>query len=476
MSPLVNPISRWTVLPLEAAEPMTSPFPVALDPAALQQNMADGAGRIGIATWDLGITCGHDTSVQVDRGEPKQLKARQSTTAMVRVWNEQGLVGITSTNDLSRPGLTAALEGAKQASAFGDAQSPPRLSPQAQDPLIHLDQPRHPTLPIHVLLEKLLDAERQVLNRHQAISTIPYNGLAQSWRERLYINSGGALRNHSTTSATLWLYPRAEEAGRKPRSAGAVRLAAGVDALDPESCIAEATERTISHLDYAPIDTGVYTVCFSPEAFLDLLWAFSSMVNAQAVLDGISLSRRSSLGTQVASPLLTVADDARHPRHVAAPEFDGEGTPTRRLSLIEAGHLRHFLHSEGTARAFADGSVATGHADMGAKVTIGPQWLDVEGQRGDSSLSYRSSSGVVLIDSLSALHAGVKASQGSFSLPFDGWLLSGGERRSIEAATVAGDIRSTLHNIVACEGEPLCTPGGRSPHIWVEGLSITGEA
>ncbi|MYG47236.1 MAG: TldD/PmbA family protein, partial [Synechococcus sp. SB0675_bin_6] len=89
--------------------------------------MTEDASRMGIATWDLGITCGNDTSVQVDRGEPKQRKARQSTTAMVRVWNDQGLVGVTSTNDLSPPGLTAALAGAHQASAFGDAQSPPRL-------------------------------------------------------------------------------------------------------------------------------------------------------------------------------------------------------------------------------------------------------------------------------------------------------------------------------------------------------------
>ena len=238
---------------------MTAPSLVAPDPRAVGQHMTEGASRMGITTWDLGITCGHDTSVQVDRGEPKQLKARQSTSAMVRVWNGQGLVGITSTNDLSPSGLTVALEGARQASAFGDAQSPPRLSPQARDPLTPLHQSRHPALPIQVLLERLLAAERQVLNCHQAISTLPYNGLAQAQRERLYINSAGALRHQRATSASLWLYPRAEEAGRKPRSAGAVRLAPGVDALDLEGCIAEATERTISHLDYAPIDTGVYT-------------------------------------------------------------------------------------------------------------------------------------------------------------------------------------------------------------------------
>ena len=117
---------------------------------------------------------------------------------------------------------------------------------------------------------------------------------------------------------------------------------------------------------------------------------------------------------------------------------------------------------------------------MGAKVSVGPDWFEVGATPGagcgDSSLDRHRADGVVWIDSLSALHAGVKASQGAFSLPFDGWLLKGGERRSIEAATVAGDIRTVLRSIVALEGEPEVTPDGLCPHVWVEGLAITGEA
>jgi PmbA protein len=94
----------------------------------------------------------------------------------------------------------------------------------------------------------------------------------------------------------------------------------------------------------------------------------------------------------------------------------------------------------------------------------------------DALQASQGGAGLVLIDSLSALHAGVKASQGSFSLPFDGWLLQGGEARSIEAATVAGDIRTLLNAIVGFEGEAKITPDGLCPHGWVEGLSITGEA
>ena len=82
----------------------------------------------------------------------------------------------------------------------------------------------------------------------------------------------------------------------------------------------------------------------------------------------------------------------------------------------------------------------------------------------------------VLIEDLSALHAGVKASQGSFSLPFDGWLVKDGERISVEAATVAGDIRKVLNNIIHLESTPEVTTRGVCPHVWVDGLSITGEA
>ena len=49
------------------------------------------------------------------------------------------------------------------------------------------------------------------------------------------------------------------------------------------------------------------------------------------------------------------------------------GTPTRLLSLIEGGTLRNFLHSEATARAF--GVQPTGHAGLGAKVSVGPDWF-----------------------------------------------------------------------------------------------------
>jgi PmbA protein len=447
---------------------------------ALGERLSRLAGGQGIERWDLGAACSTDTSVQVDRGEAKQMKGAQRSSITVRVWNDAGLVGITSTSDLSDGGLERALSGARDASAFGNPDDRPAFSPLATAPLPTLEQPLLPAVPILQLLATLKEAERQLLERHPAIGTVPYNGLAQRSSERLYLNSDGACRHQQLSTASLYLYARAEEAGRKPRSAGAVRLAYGATDLDLEGCISEAADRTISHLDYAPIPTGHYTCVFSPEAFLDLIGAFSSLFNARAVLDGISLSRRDSLGQALAVPFLSIHDNGLHPGNIGAAAFDGEGTPTRRLTLLEGGVLRHFLHSEATARAF--GVDPTGHAGLGAKVSVGPDWFEVGptpgSDGGQQGLDHRAWSGgdLVVIDSLSALHAGVKASQGSFSLPFDGWLVRNGERRSIEAATVAGDIRQVLKAIVGFDGEAKVTPDGLCPHVWVEGLSITGEA
>ncbi len=465
--------------------------PSGLDAAALRDQVAALAARSGIQQWDLGAACSTDSSVQVDRGEAKQLKGAQRQAITVRVWNQEQRIGITSTSDLSEAGLARALEGAQAASAFGNPEETPAFSPLARAPLPQLEQPRSEPQGILALLATLKQAEADLLGRHPAIGTVPYNGLAERSSERLYLNSDGACRQQSLTTASLYLYARAEEDGRKPRSSGAVRLAYGAADLDVAGCVDEAAERTIAHLNYGPIPTGHYTCVFSPEAFLDLIGAFSSLFNARAVLDGLSLSTRESLGSALAAPFLTIRDNGLNPANIGAASFDGEGTPTTPLTLVEGGILRHFLHSEATARAF--GVAPTGHAGMGSKVSVSPDWFEIgatpgttagaqgldrfsSGAAGRDRPSGQSGEGLVVIDSLSALHAGVKASQGSFSLPFDGWWIRNGEQRSIEAATVAGDIRTLLRSLVGFEGSAKVTPSGLCPWVWVEELAVTGEA
>ncbi|WP_271252970.1 TldD/PmbA family protein [Pseudanabaena sp. Chao 1811] len=451
----------------------------ALSVEKLVSDAKETASKLGIKKFDIYGAIVDETSAEVDSSAPKQVSASNRASITVRVWNDEGTVGVTSTTNIDRVGLELALQSAHEASFFGAKENIPDFSPEAIADIPARETQTAPQTAIEQLVETLLGAEKELLDAHPAIAGVPYNGLSQQDLSRFYLNSDGAMRNESSSYSSIYLYTKTEEEGRKPRSAGAYRISRDFASLDVKGCIEETAEKTISHLNYDKIKSGKYLVVFSPEAFLSLISAFSSLFNAQSILDKNSLSTPESIGTQIASPLLNVSDDELHVGNIGASTFDGEGTPTRRIPLIVNGVLTNFIHSSVTAKRL--NAQPTGNGSVGAKVSVSPNFFHIERSEAANSTNEKvydlaTVENVILIDDLQALHAGVQASQGSFSLPFDGWLVNKGDRMSIEAATVAGDILELLKAIVYVEPEVKITPSGVSPQVWVEGLSITGEA
>lgn len=432
------------------------------------------AKELGINQYDIYGSSIDETSVEVDSGEPKQVQASNRSSVIVRVWNEQQTVGVTTTTDLDEPGIKLALKTAKEASFFGNKDNLPEFSPEAKNPI---NQPSHSLVepsPVPQLIETLIKAEKTLLEAHPAIKSVPYNGLSQEDIARFYLNSEGAIRQEARSYASIYLYSRTEEEGKKPRGASSVKISRSLSDLDIDGCLKEVTSKTISHINYQPIPSGKYRVVFSPKAFLSLIGAFSNLFNAQNILDKQSLSSPDSLGTQIASPLLCLCDDALHPDNIGAETFDDEGTPTRRVELITNGILKGLLHSTGTAKRM--NAQPTGNANIGAKVTVSSHFYHVfASEENPQALTLDTAENVILIDSLQALHAGVNALQGSFSLPFDGWLVNQGQLTSIDAATIAGDYLELLKSIIYIEPEPEVTPRGVCPRVWVDQLSVTGE-
>ena len=450
-----------------------------LDPIILNNLLKKYSEESSINKWDMGASSSRDISVQVQQGNAKQLKGSQRNSMTLRVWNKNNQVGITSTSDLTSEGIKKAMKGAIEASLFGNEKESPEFSSLAKSELEDINHEISNSHTIDQLLSILKKAEKQLINTHKSIDSVPYNGLNESYMERIYINSEGANRHMRLSQSSIYLYAKAEEENKKPRSAGGIRINSNLEELDIDSCISETSDKLISHLDYKSIETNKYLVCFTPEAFLQLISAFSSMFNARSIIDGLSLMNEDSLGNQISVPNLNISDEGLHPKNVGAFSFDGEGTPTQNIQLVSNGILTNLLHSEATARKF--GVRPTGHAGLGAKVSVSPDWLVVSKSKSemdkDASLSIKDTiKEYILIDELSAIHSGVKASQGSFSLPFDGWIVNDGKKTSIEAATVAGDILKVLSSIVKIENEQIVTHQGVSPHVWVENMSITGEA
>ena len=190
------------------------------------------------------------------------------------------------------------------------------------------------------------------------------------------------------------------------------------------------------------------------------------------------MSEESSLGRQIASSWLTISDNPLHPENASAKNFDGEGTPTQETVVLKDGKLVSFLHSAGTAKKM--NAVATGNANLGSKITVSSHFWQVSPGIADSdSLDHpklEEQNALVLVDEVHSLHAGVNELQGSFSLPFSGWIYENGKRTSIESATVAGDFLTLLKDICYVEEEVEVTADGVCPRVWVKSLSITSES
>ena len=52
------------------------------------------------------------------------------------------------------------------------------------------------------------------------------------------------------------------------------------------------------------------------------------------------LSNKNSIGEKLSTEALNIYDDGLHEKNISSSPFDGEGTPTKRLCLINKGELK----------------------------------------------------------------------------------------------------------------------------------------
>ena len=240
----------------------------------------DCASKLGIKKFDIYGSTVDETSVQVDQGNPKQVKASNRSNVIVRVWNHENTVGVTSTTDVNPEGLELALKTAYEASFFGVKEHVPDFSPEASVPITNNGHEKNSQVPVSELIDELIQAEKELLDAHPAIKGVPYNGLAQRDLERFYLNSDDALKAESRSYSSIYLYSKTEEEGKKPRSAGAFRISRSFPNLDIQGCIKETAEKTISHLNYQKVKSGKYRVVLSPGAGFLLGGGFCNVLNS----------------------------------------------------------------------------------------------------------------------------------------------------------------------------------------------------
>jgi TldD protein len=259
--------------------------------------------------------------------------------------------GYASSDDLSRSTLddiartagAIARSGKKsRAAALRQRTLPPRANIASSPASVDVGQ--------RVSIVNRANATARSLDRRIVQVSVGYSDTVKNF---CIANSDGLFVEETSTVCSLSVFALADD-GRKKYSGFANRTAyAGMELFDecpPESIAREAGRMAVDMLAAVPIKPGVMPVVVGPgEGAVMFHEAVGHGLEADAVHAGASVFA-GKIGTRVASPLVTLADDPTIPRRGGSIRIDDEGSPARRIALIERGILRGFMHDIVTAK------------------------------------------------------------------------------------------------------------------------------
>ena len=282
-----------------------------------------------------------------------------------------GRLGVATTNRIDDGSLA---ELARRARDVADSASPdddlPLLAPPAELPAVDgFDEET-----------ASLDPAEQASLAARAIAATPaasaYGFFTSGEVELAIASTSGLEAVQRFTDATLLVIAAAEDA-----SGYAERTSWRVGEIDPTAVAREAAEKAGRTRGAGELEPGRYAAVLEPYAVSDLLQYFS-----YDVFSGLALLEERSffadrLGEKVFDGKISIADDSLDPQGLPK-AFDFEGTPKRRVELVESGIARGVVWDRRTAARA--GTESTGHALSARDRGLGPLPLALSVSAGDA--------------------------------------------------------------------------------------------
>lgn len=154
------------------------------------------------------------------------------------------------------------------------------------------------------------------------------------------VNSRGVSAFHSQTSAEISITMLADDSSGWQKA-----NSPDVGGLDPAHLANVAARKARESAKPRELPPGKYTVILEPAAVLDLVGFMFYDFGAQSVLDERSfLNNR--IGERLFGENITIYEDAYHPLQSGA-QFDGEGVPRQRVTLVAEGVIKNLVYSRG---------------------------------------------------------------------------------------------------------------------------------
>ncbi len=232
-----------------------------------------------------------------------------------------------------------------------------------------------------------------------------------------------------------------------------------------------AGERAVQRLNPIRPKTGTYNVLFDPRVAGSLLGSVSAAVNGAAVARGTSLFK-DRMGQRIFAPGINIIDDPRRVRGLRSKAWDGEGTPTRRLAIIEDGVLQSWLLDSRSARQLK--LTSTGHASRGTGGPPSPSATNLylaPGPLTPAELMADIAEGIYVTE---LLGGGMNGVTGDYSRGAAGFMIRNGQlAEPVAEITIAGHGMDMFARLVPAN-DLVFRRGTDSPTIRIDGLTVAG--
>ena len=285
---------------------------------------------------------GAELSVKVRLGEPELVQEAASRALGLRVFRERR-AALTYTSDLSDAALDRFVAESVELAKLAEPDELNELPPRDQ---LATSQPDLQLWDEAALVGRRQGRARALQDGRSGGARVLAEGDELRRRHVRRASSAPAPSPTRTASPAAIAAPISRSSSSRSATTPTARSAtasggppiASRHARDPEAVGREAARRTVAKLGSEKIATGEMPVVFDPESGRALLRALFSVISGGAIYRKSSylLDRE---GTSVASPLVTIVDDPLIPRGPGSRPYDGDGLPSRKNVVVDAGIL-----------------------------------------------------------------------------------------------------------------------------------------
>ena len=446
-------------------------------PLELAAQLLELARRAGAEQADAVAVAATDSSTEVRLQQIEKISEASSRAVGLRVI-AAGRQAVVSTSDVSDAALAetaqTALELARVSEPDPHAGLPDPAAQARRPSELGLFDEQIPALDGAERARRALACEQAALDAGPQIGNS--GGAAFSTRVSSFAlaDTNGFSGQYRGASASLYVEVMAQEADGRLRNAGWYSAARQLHRLEDEQSVGrEAAARALRQLGAAKGETREAPVVWEPRMAAGLAGIVAQAASGEALYRGSTfLAGRE--GEAVASPLLSISDDAALPGQLGSRPFDGEGVPTRRNPLLEAGIFRGFLFDSYNARR--GGAATTGSAvrDVGGLPSIGSGNLCIAaGETPAEQIIADLEDGLYLT---TLMGFGINLTTGDFSRGAAGIRIRNGElAEPVSEINVSGNLREMLRAIDAVGSDVQWFGATAAPTLRIERMTISGQ-